>query len=264
MADLDDFFAKKDKKKKGKKAFSKANTEVLAKNLEENDRKEQQAEEKANDVVQRGPRPIENQSGSQEETDEWKEYEDTKLDYTNLKIDTLKIEEDPDPNDDGDDVNEDGEKVKKSKEGGPWSKLVKSDSLDEPNDNEEKTPEPVPKEETPEPAPAPATKSSYVPPHLRNASTAASANPVGPTVGGPRGPAGRRTKHAPDISSEVYFPSLSAAMGTDDPAYRGTGQSNSNRGFEEVKSGGNQSLYNSRASEAPKLSLDNKFAALRD
>ena len=50
MADLDDFFAKKDKKKKTKKGFSKANTEVLAKNLEENDRKEQQAEEKANDV----------------------------------------------------------------------------------------------------------------------------------------------------------------------------------------------------------------------
>ena len=38
----------------------------------------------------------------------------------------------------------------------------------------------------------------------------------------------------------------------------------SNRGFEEVKSGGSQSSYNSRASEAPKLSLDNKFAALRD
>ena len=50
MADLDDFFAKKDKKKKAKKGFSKANTEVLAKNLEENDKKEQQAEEKANDV----------------------------------------------------------------------------------------------------------------------------------------------------------------------------------------------------------------------
>ena len=75
-----------------------------------------------------------------QEADEWKEYEDTKLDYTNLKIDTLKIEEDPDPNDDGDDVNEDGEKVKKSKEGGPWSKLVASDSLDKPSDGEEKTP----------------------------------------------------------------------------------------------------------------------------
>merc|ERR1712018_442476 len=61
MADLDDFFAKKDKKKKGKKVFSKANTEVLAKNLEENERKEQQAEEKANDAS-RGPRTMENQS----------------------------------------------------------------------------------------------------------------------------------------------------------------------------------------------------------
>ena len=64
MADLDDFFAKKDKKKKGKKAFSKANTEVLAKNLEENDRKEQQAEDKATDVLQRGSRPIEDQEGT--------------------------------------------------------------------------------------------------------------------------------------------------------------------------------------------------------
>lgn len=50
MADLDDFFAKKDKKKKTKKGFSKANTDVLAKNLEINEKKEQQAEEKANDA----------------------------------------------------------------------------------------------------------------------------------------------------------------------------------------------------------------------
>merc|ERR1711983_687228 len=94
MADLDDFFAKKDKKKKGKKAFSKANTEVLAKNLEENDRKEQQAEEKATDVIQRGSRPIEDQAGTKDnEAEEWAEYEEKKLDYTNLKIDTLKLDE---------------------------------------------------------------------------------------------------------------------------------------------------------------------------
>jgi hypothetical protein len=73
------------KKKKGKKAFSKANTEVLAKNLEENDRKEQQAEEKATDVIQRGSRPIEDQAGTKEnEAEEWAEYEEKKLDYTNL------------------------------------------------------------------------------------------------------------------------------------------------------------------------------------
>ena len=49
MADLDDFFAKKDKKKKQKKGpkYSKANTDVLAKNLLENERKEENADKKA-------------------------------------------------------------------------------------------------------------------------------------------------------------------------------------------------------------------------
>ncbi len=51
MADLDDFFAKKDKKKKRAGGFSKANTEVLAKNLEENERREQKAEEKASPLA---------------------------------------------------------------------------------------------------------------------------------------------------------------------------------------------------------------------
>ena len=46
MAYLDDFFAKKDKKKKTKK-FPKANTEVLASKLEESARREQQADMKA-------------------------------------------------------------------------------------------------------------------------------------------------------------------------------------------------------------------------
>ena len=41
MSSLDDFFAKKDKKKGGKgKKFSKANTDILAKNLEEQEKKE--------------------------------------------------------------------------------------------------------------------------------------------------------------------------------------------------------------------------------
>jgi len=261
MADLDDFFAKKDKKKKTKKGFSKANTDVLAKNLEENDRKEQQAEEKAaNDGVVKGPRLIESQTDyTESEADEWKEYEDKKLDYTNLKIDTLKIDEDGDSNDDDEEINEDGEKVKKSKEGAPWSKLVASDSLDKPSEIEEKSQEPVVKNEIPAEsntsATAASTKSSYVPPHLRNAGASAASS--GPAAGPPR-----RQKYAPDISSEVNFPSLSSAMGADDPN-KGQEPRSSNRGFEEVKSGGNQS-YNSRASEAPKLSLDNKFAALRD
>lgn len=263
MADLDDFFAKKDKKKKGaKKGFSKANTDVLKQNLEENDRKEQQAEEKANDAS-RSMRIIGSQSGgiaNDNDGDDWLVYEDRKVDYTSLKIDTLRVDDESDQNEEGTETNEDGEKVKKSKEGGPWSKLVASDSIEKPSDLEEKVPEPV-KEEKPEPV-APVKSSSYVPPHLRNASASStpspSANSVTATRGGPK-----RTKHAPDINSEVYFPSLSAAMGTDDPNH-GQGSPQSGRGFEEVKSVKSSGPSYSKASDAPKLSLDNKFAALRE
>merc|ERR1712018_632381 len=267
MADLDDFFAKKDKKKKGKKGFSKANTEVLAKNLEENERKEQQAEEKANDV-NRVQRLTENAPGINEaDGDEWKEYGENKLDYSNLKIDALKLEDEGEQDEEGTELNEDGEKTKKSKEGGPWSKLVASDSVDDSKEDEEESTEPVKEDPPAQAAPAastatPATKSSYVPPHLRNSSANSAVSAPAATGARPGGP--RRMKHAPDINSEVYFPSLSSAMGTDDPN-RGQGQANSNRGFEEVKSGSGQS-YASRGSSdnAPKLSLDNKFAALRD
>ena len=48
MADIDDFFAKKDKKKKGKKKFAQANTDVLAQNLVENEKTKDDAEKKAN------------------------------------------------------------------------------------------------------------------------------------------------------------------------------------------------------------------------
>lgn len=48
MADLDDFFAKKDKKKKGKKGpkFAKGNTDVLAQNLIDNEKKRRRCREK--------------------------------------------------------------------------------------------------------------------------------------------------------------------------------------------------------------------------
>ena len=62
MANLDDFFAKKDKKKKSKK-FVTANTEVLATKLEESDRKEHKAEMKAVSAAMTTTDP---QSGSAE------------------------------------------------------------------------------------------------------------------------------------------------------------------------------------------------------
>ena len=46
MANIDDFFAKKDKKKKGTKKFSMANTDVIAQNLEDSAKKEQRHQDK--------------------------------------------------------------------------------------------------------------------------------------------------------------------------------------------------------------------------
>ena len=57
MGDLDDFFAKKDKKKKGTKGFSKANTDILAKNLEEMERKEQSKQERQESYLPEGSLP---------------------------------------------------------------------------------------------------------------------------------------------------------------------------------------------------------------
>ena len=72
MADLDDFFAKKDKKKKGTKKFSQANTEVIAKNLEETAIKEQLQQDK--DITNIGdemnPENV-NQQVGREEGEAW-------------------------------------------------------------------------------------------------------------------------------------------------------------------------------------------------
>ena len=68
------------------------------------------------------------------------------------------------------------EVVEKVEEPVVESNTVESDSINEPNENDKKTPETVPKEEALEPAPAVATKASYVPPHLRNAITTPNAD----------------------------------------------------------------------------------------
>ena len=75
----------------------------------------------------------------QTDADDWLVYEDRKVDYTSLKIDTLKLDNDSDPNEE-EETNEDGEKVKRRTEGGPWSKLVASDSVEKPAEPEERTP----------------------------------------------------------------------------------------------------------------------------
>jgi len=113
MADLDDFFAKKDKKKKGTKKFSKANTDVIAKNLEESAIKEQKQQDKemTNMGEDKNPEKI-----NQQDDDEWDDYRENKKDYTGLKIENLVIEEPVKVEEEETEINEDGEVVKVKKD----------------------------------------------------------------------------------------------------------------------------------------------------
>jgi len=277
MSDLDNFFAKKDKKKKSKKGFSKANTDVLAKNLEEQDRKEAKADEKT--AVPLATSEANRAQAASEQPDkvvveeEWKDYDDEKKDYSNLKIEALKVESgDENQEEEEHEINEEGEKVPiKKSDGGPWNRIQAEGSSasageggSAEQETDRKSQREMAKAELESSIGAPkgsVVGGSYVPPHMRggsgggSSSTSSATQSVQPTRGGPR-----RTKHAPDISSEIYFPSLSAAGSSDQ------GRATDERDFEEVKArdGSGGQHYSSRAAEAPRLALDNKFAALRN
>lgn len=254
MADIDDFFAKKDKKKKGTKKFSKANTEVIAKNLIETERKELKEQEKQDKELGTPfteEKPVSAQNSQEEE--EWDDYRESKRDYTGLKIESLTIEDHaPEPEEDETEINEDGEVVKiKKDESGPWNKLGGSGSTEsqEPVQNQSENDPSIPMPNV--------VAGSYVPPHLR-----AGGGPAQPTAEQRRA-AQRRSKTAPDISSEVYFPTLSSAQ--EDGGLKGAWgrrQEEVGGNFEEVRDRGKQGY--SRQSEAPRLALGNKFAALRE
>jgi len=274
MADLDDFFAKKDKKKKGTKKFSKANTDVIAKNLEESAIKEQKQQDKemTNMGEDKNPEKINQQLAwaakqfklnSKDETDddEWDDYRENKKDYTGLKIENLVIEEPVKVEEEETEINEDGEVVKvKKDESGPWNK---KDGENRGSMEQQETPEPEVKPSNHIIVEQPnVVGGSYVPPHMRGG-VGGAGTPERNTE--PRRTAPRRMKAAPDINSEVYFPSLSSAA--EDSAPKGAWGKKlvkDEGAFEEVRGEGKTQTTQQRGSDGPKLTLGNKFDALRD
>jgi len=294
MSSLDDFFAKKDKKKGGKgKKFSKANTDILAKNLEEQEKKEAEGNVKtsvplATSEVNKAQAALASNNDNTAE-DEWKEYDEEKKDYSNLKIETLKVESDEEEagNDDEHEINEDGEKVPK-KEGGVWSKgkaeemrfvlnedgtawkigvngnngvnCVSATKTEDEQDIEElrRREKERAKAELESSIGAPkgsVVGGSYVPPHMRGSAAGGGgerqSSQLAPMRGGPR-----RTKHVPDMNSEINFPSLGGET---------TGSNtHAERDFEEVRGSGSNQNHTSRGSDGPNMALSNKFAALRN
>jgi len=273
MADLDDFFAKKDKKKKGgPKKFSKANTEVIAKNLEESAKKDEKARDKEvselgnennpntplNQQLAWQARQFKLKSMDETDDDEWDDYRENKKDYTGLKIENLTVEEPTKEEEEETEINEDGEVVKvKKDESGPWNKL--GDSLE--GEKEEIRAEESVVTATVGQGMTNVAGGKYVPPSMR---ASAGGGGGGANREELRRTAPRRLKAAPDINSEVYFPSLSSAA--EDTAPKGAwGRKlvKEEGAFEEVKQS-SQGQQMHRTAEAPKLALGNKFDALRD
>lgn len=260
MADLDDFFAKKDAKKKGKKGpkFAKANTEILAQNLLENDKKEETAEKKdavllATSVVNRAGEAKANPGAKEEE---WKDYEEDIKDFSNLKIETLKVESDSGEDEDEHEINEEtGEKVrvKKSDTSGPWNKAAKTGIKEDPNKENEKESQQVPPKKEENTA-APAKVGGYVPPHMRGGSSGGDTERQRPSGGRMN-----RGKNAPDLNA-MNFPSLSDSAGIKDGS-KNIPRNSEEKDFETARGGGAQQH---RITEAPKLSTNNRFSAIQN
>ncbi|KAG0725426.1 Protein CDV3 [Chionoecetes opilio] len=256
MADLDSFFARKDKKKvKGRKFTT---TDEIAKRLEETEKKlEQQQHQgikaKVEPLVKKIPTEGKQEDNTPEEVpvvevnpkkeeEEWNDFKDeADKDLTDLKITKLQIEDEEEGG--GGSADDDGEKGDhRDKKDGVW--------------NTEKPPPPPP-EPVSVPIPEPEEKSklsqlpsSYVPPHMRGMT----ASPL--TKNNPR-----RNRTAPDINNEMSFPSLSDAQAANPMGAWGK-KKMGNEGFESVRHGSTRSYQEDYA--APKLSTANRFDALSD
>lgn len=182
MADLDDFFAKKDRKKsKAVKKF--ATADELAKKLEDTKQKTETRPKKE--------RPAQDgeEAGKTGEEEEWKEYEEPVKDYTGLKIQVLQGGNGA-PEAGRDATAEDpAMDSTKTKEKGPWNKPKTAES------ESAAAPAPV---EAPQSSAREVRPSAYVPPasRLRAADTAQRRH---------------HAKNAPDIHNDDYFPVLGAA-----------------------------------------------------
>ncbi|XP_055547702.1 protein CDV3 homolog [Wyeomyia smithii] len=198
MADLDDFFAKKDRKKSKTKKF--ATAEELAKRIEDTSKKNTEVNKrKVTPIVEgietKNPEPVE---------EEWKEFEEERKDYSGLKLAQLNIsEEDHNQANFGADEGgatpgeTDGEKSNaesaERKASGAWKKVDSTDTTEKQQ-------------------PQPQAPQQYVAPGLKNLRL-------------------KSKKGAPDLKNEEFFPTLGADVS--DPT-----KSKKDSTFEEVKHGG--------------------------
>lgn len=238
MADssLDDFFAKKDKSKKKSKSKMTPG-DVLAKSEEPKKVKKKKEKEQPGGL---GLSTTEDTSKKAED-DEWEDFAEQKeVDYTGLRIQTLQIKEEEEKEAAESEGEGEGGEREEGREAasGPWNAASAGPSVAAaavpapPQEAEEKKENTAPKK--------------YVPPAQRQAATAAAANPIGR----------RSNKKAPNIQSEVDFPTLGGGPAVSSGAGWGS------RKYEDSSAGDIESNPSSR--RGVNLQLENKFAALQD
>lgn len=279
MADLDDFFAKKDKKKsRAVKKFTASDLMTSAKYQSEDvaaaaptsssaqTKKVAAVEKKKEEVViesestetavpataapARAARPAE-----ATEDEEWGEFEQEKeRDYSGLKIQKLQIQdyEEEEEEEEGEhELNEEGELVKREPTG-PWNKITSQPTTSAPAKVKEVV------VETPNTA-----GGVYIPPSMRN-KTASSAG--GSSTAGSRTKSGwgKKDKGAPDLNNEDYFPTLSAAVKIEQDNIKLKKFEQTERGFTEAKPSRSHSnrAVTQPGDDGPRFALGNKFATL--
>ncbi|XP_037090344.1 protein CDV3 homolog isoform X2 [Pollicipes pollicipes] len=262
MADLADFFAKKDKKKTKPKKFV---PEDMGKKLEEAEKKQQERErreELKREHLREEQLEIDDPNHKKEPADEWQDEEEATVDLSDLNIQQLEQPEAGRAEGEVGPLDADGNPTGAQGSAWGWQKTEARDQSPEEREPEPvKPPEPV---AAPEPTKAAAASTSsvgYVPPHRRNM-PAASATPSGPLAPTRLGATRSWRNKAPDISSDEAFPTLGAAVEeTARGAWGQRGARPAGQDFQRVRHG-NTSGQDSRL-QAPKLSLGNQFDALQ-
>ncbi|CAL8109631.1 unnamed protein product [Orchesella dallaii] len=242
MADLDDFFAKRDKKKtKGKKFDT---TDDLAKVLEQKAKEKKQKETGKSNYAQEGGRTSPGPGlPAAADDDEWLEAEDKAPDYTGLKIQELVLSDEDEEQEnqegkgEGEDPNNEGPWRKKKKSKDEEATAEKEGEAEETKEgSEEKADEetakggdgddgdgskdeekvdsetkayvpPSKRQETtatPSSEP-PKSTSAYVPPSRRGAGAGTPSAPIGAASAVPK----KKPGTVPTLGDEDSFPSLS-------------------------------------------------------
>ncbi|XP_072173722.1 protein CDV3 homolog [Diadema setosum] len=267
---LEDFFAKKSKKKGGKGKGKKFTTsDEIAKKLVEQDvapstgstRYGQSSSSTDSGSSKKKSEESKDDKGGNDmdmnyrfkDDDEWTDFhDDSQKDYSGLKVQALQITDDPgEGEEDEEEVDENGEPIKSKGQGqsGPWNKNTEqvqpSQAVAAPAAQE-----PEPPKEEPKPA---ASTGKYIPPSKRAAAAAASSQVAsGPSAAAQR--MGRKGK-APQINSEFEFPTLAASSELVKHSNKGEDAT-----FSTVTRGG-QAVDNA-SSRGPDLELGNRYAAL--